>query len=77
MISIGQRWARVSARLGVPPSAAAAVVATLAGCGDLDDLMKAARKSARRNALKRDHGKHVRKYLLAILEHRIIEERET
>jgi len=48
-----------------------AVVATLAGCGDLDDLMKAARKSARRNALKRDHGKHVRAYLLAILEHRV------
>ncbi len=74
MVSIGQRWARVSARLGVPPSAAVAVVATLAGCGDLDDLMKAARKSARRNALKRDHSRHVRKYLLAVLSHRVATE---
>ena len=37
----------------------------------LDDVLKAARKSARRNALKRDHSRHVRKYLLAILEHRV------
>jgi len=71
MVSIGSRWSRVSARLGVPPCAAVAVVATLAGCDDLDDLLKAARKSARRNALKRDHSKHVRKYLLAILRHRV------
>jgi len=71
MVSIQHRWTRTGARLGVPPCAAVAVVATLAGCGDLDDLLKAARKSARRNALKRDHSKHVRKYLLAILEHRV------
>jgi len=74
MVLIGQRWARVSARLGVPPSAAVAVVATLAGCDDLDDLLKSARKSARQTAAKRDHSKHVSKYLLAILEHRIVKE---
>ncbi len=77
MVSIQQRWDRVSARLGVPHSAAVSVVAALIGCGDLDDLLKAARKSARRNALKRDHGKHVRKYLRAILEHRVAVESGT
>ena len=77
MVSLQHRWSRVSARLGVPPSAAVAVVATLAGCGDLDPLLKAARKSARRNALRCDHSKHVRKYLLAVLSHRVAVEAGT
>ena len=71
MVSLQHRWSRIGARLGVPPSAAVAVVATLAGCGDLDTLLKAARKSARRSALRCDHRKHVRKYLLAVLSHRV------
>ena len=71
MVSLSHRWSRIGSRLGVPPRAAVAVVATLAGCGDLDTLLKAARQSARRNALKKEHKKHVEKYLLAILEHRV------
>ena len=77
MVSIQHRWSRVSARLGVPPNAPTAVLATLAGLPDFDDLLKRARKSARRNALKKEHKKHVEKYLLATLSLRVAIENDT